>query len=342
VRTVVTLMARSERGLAQEDGVVVAAGADLETDGDAGISADADAATYTKAILNILDDFGEERERQAESQRALINMLEDIDSERSRLGATQSAILNILDDFDAERRKVEEANRDLEAVNEAMRGFVAVAAHDLRSPLASIVGFSALLNESWGTLTDETRRKFVSTIERQSNNLAKLVDDLLTLSSAEGGSMTTRPEMVVLAEAINRCLESGSGDTSNVTVSCSPDLVVRVDPDHLARILDNYVQNALKYGGPPVQIEAARLGHMVEIRVKDHGLGVPPDFVSRLFGKFARANTPGDRAQKGTGLGLSIVSALAEVNGGQACYEANVPSGACFVVRLPLGAEARG
>ena len=343
MRTVVNLMVRSERGVAQRDGaVVLAAGADLEADGDAGISTDANAATYTKAILNILDDFGEERERQAESQRALINMLEDIDSDRSRLAATQSAILNILDDFDAERRKVEEANLELEAVNEAMRGFVAVAAHDLRSPLASIVGFSALLNESWGTLTDETRRKFVSTIERQSNNLAKLVDDLLTLSSAEGGSMTTRPEMIVLVEAINRCLESGAGDTSNVAVSCSPDLVVRVDPDHLERILDNYVQNALKYGAPPVQIEAARLGNMVEIRFVDHGMGVPPDFVPRLFGKFARANAPGDRAQKGTGLGLSIVRALAEVNGGHVFYEANVPSGACFVVRLPLGVGIRG
>jgi len=211
-----------------------------------------------------------------------------------------------------------------------MRGFVAVAAHDLRSPIASIVGFSALLNESWSTLTDETRRKFVTTIDRQSNNLAKLVDDLLTLSSAEGGSMTTRPEMIVLVEAIKRCLESGAEETSNVAVSCSPDLVVRVDPDHLARILDNYVQNALKYGAAPVQIEASRLGNMVEVRVLDRGQGVPPDFVPRLFGKF------------GTGLGLSIVSALAEVNGGQAFYRANVPSGACFVVHLPLGVGIRG
>ena len=334
--TAVDLMVRSEARLARGHG------ADVEADGDAGISTDTDAATFTKAILNILDDFGEERERQAESQRALINMLEDIESDRSRLAATQSAILNILDDFDAERRKVEEANVDLEAVNEAMRGFVAVAAHDLRSPLASIVGFSALLNESWSTLTDETRRKFVSTIDRQSNNLAKLVDDLLTLSSAEGGSMTTRPEMIVLVEAINRCLKSGAGDTSQVAVSCSPDLVVRVDPDHLARILDNYVQNALKYGAAPVQIEAARLGHMVEVRVSDRGEGVPPDFVPRLFGKFARANAPGDRAQKGTGLGLSIVRALAEGNGGESFYEANVPHGACFVVRLPLGPGSQG
>jgi signal transduction histidine kinase len=76
---------------------------------------------------------------------------------------------------------------------------------------------------------------------------------------------------------------------------------------------------------------------MVEVRVLDRGPGVPPEFVSRLFSKFARADTPATRAQKGTGLGLSIVRGLAEANGGQARYEANVPNGSCFVVELPTG-----
>jgi signal transduction histidine kinase len=297
--------------------------------------------THSRADVSIPGGPASEDGLQADNQRALINILEDIDSDRRRLAATQSALLNILDDFDSERRKVEEANLDLQSVNEAMTGFVAVAAHDLRSPLASIVGFSALLNESWDTLNEETRRKFVATIDRQAHNLARLVDDLLTLSSVEGGSMTTRPVAIVLAEAIGRCLETGAGDTASVAVSCSPELVVRLDPDHLERILDNYVQNALKYGSPPVQIEAARIGDMVEVRVLDHGSGVPPEFLARLFGKFARADAPSTRAQKGTGLGLSIVRALAEVNGGRAFYEPNLPNGSCFVVRLPSADKAR-
>lgn len=293
--------------------------------------------TATRTILTVEEELRAERELQADSQRAFINILEDIDSDRTRLAATQSAVLNILDDFDAERRKVEEANLDLEAVNAAMRGFIAVAAHDLRSPLASIVGFSALLHESWETLSEETRRKFVATIDRQSNNLSRLVDDLLTLSSVEGGSMITRPEVIVLADAISRCLDTGGGDTASVEVSCPWDLAVLVDPDHLERILDNYVQNALKYGAPPVQVEAVRLTSLVEVRVRDHGLGVSPEFVPRLFGKFARANDQITRSQKGTGLGLSIVRGLAEINGGQALFEPNEPHGACFILRLPPG-----
>ena len=120
-------------------------------------------------------------------------------------------------------------------------------------------------------------------------------------------------------------------------MSCSPALTVQVDPHHLGRILDNYVQNAFSYGEPPVRIDATRVGDMVKVQVLDNGPGVPPEFMSSLFGRFARADTPATRAQKGTGLGLSIVRGLAEVNGGQARYEPNVPNGSCFVVELPAG-----
>jgi PAS domain S-box-containing protein len=240
-------------------------------------------------------------------------------------------------ELDVERIRVEQAMAELQTVNEAIRGFTAAAAHDLRSPLVSIIGFSALLTKSWDTFSEEKRRTFVATINRQSQNLSTLVDDLLTSSRIEGGGLSTSPELIVLAGAIDRCLELGNRDIGSVTVSCSPDLIVRVDPHHLGRILDNYVQNALKYGEPPVRIQATRVGDMVEVRVLDHGPGVPPDFVPRLFGKFARADTPATKAQKGTGLGLSIVRGLAEANGGLAHFEPNVPKGSCFVVELPAG-----
>jgi signal transduction histidine kinase len=300
-----------------------------------------EAANYAKAILNILDDIGEERQRQSDSQCAVLNILEDIDTEKIRLEATQKALLNILDDFDVERSKVDRANHELLKVNEAMRSFVAVAAHDLRSPLASMVGFSSLLTKNWASLSDENRLKFVTTIDRQSHNLAVLVSDLLTLSSIEGGVLNTQPELIVLGEAITACLAASSGDTASVSVFCSPDLVVRVDPAHLGRIIDNYVQNAFKYGEPPVRIEATPLGDMVEVRVLDHGPGVPPEFESELFGKFARADLPATRNKKGTGLGLSIVRGLADANGGQARYQPNVPNGSCFVVLLPTDERPR-
>jgi len=297
----------------------------------------ADAGSYAKAILNILDDAGDEQRRQGDSQRAMLNILEDLDTEKARLESTQKALINMLDDLEAERRKADRTNLELREVNEAMRSFIATAAHDLRSPLASMVGFSSLLVKNWPTLSEENRLKFVTTIDRQSHNLTWLVNDLLTLSSIEGGVLKTQPETIVLAEAIRQCLAASSWDTESVAVSCSPDLAVRADPVHLARIIDNYVQNAFKYGQPPLRIEASQDGDMVEIRVVDHGPGVPPDFEARLFGKFARADLPSTRQNKGTGLGLSIVRGLAEANGGQARYQPNVPNGSCFIVLLPTG-----
>src|SRR5450631_1832011 len=300
-----------------------------------GVADDPDASNYTKAILNMLDDVGAEQQRQSDGQRAMLNILEDLDTEKSRLESTQRALLNMLDDLEAERRKVDRTNIELREVNEAMRSFIATAAHDLRSPLASMVGFSSLLTKNWPTLSDEKRLQFVTTIDRQSHKLTWLVNDLLTLSSIEGGVLNTQPDRVVLADAINQCV-SASGDTTGVQVSCSPDLVVWADPVHLARIIDNLLQNAFKYGEPPVRVDADRLGDMAEIRVIDHGPGVPPEFETKLFGKFTRADLPSTRQQKGTGLGLSIVRGLAEANGGQAYHERNVPHGSCFIVVLPI------
>jgi PAS domain S-box-containing protein len=262
-----------------------------------------------------------------------------MDRLNTELSDRLSELHQVNGELDVERIRVEEANAELQVVNGEIRGFTAAAAHDLRSPLASIVGFSALLTQSWETFTEEDRQSFVASIDRQSKNLSRLVDDLFTLSSIEGGALSTSPEPVVLGEAISRCLELGSRDSASVAVSCSPDLIVRVDPQHLARILDNYLQNAFKYGEKPVRIDASRLGDMVEVRVLDHGPGVPAEFLPRLFGRFARADTAATKAHRGSGLGLSIVRGLAEANGGHVRYEPNVPSGSCFVVGLPVGGQ---
>jgi len=262
---------------------------------------------------------------------------EQMDRINTELTDRLAELHEVNDKLDIERIRVEEAMAELQAVNEAIRGFTAAVAHDLRSPLVSIMGFSRLLTQSWESFSEEKRRTFVASINRQSQNLSTLVDDLLTSSRIEGGGLDTAPELIVVQEAIDRCLELVNVRTGTVTVSCPPDLIVRVDPHHLARILDNYVQNAVTYGEPPVRINATRAGDMVEVRVVDHGPGVPPEFVSRLFDKFARADPPATRAHKGSGLGLSIVRGLAEANNGRARYEPNVPNGSCFVVELLAG-----
>ena len=300
-----------------------------------------EAARHTSALANLLSDVDEEPDSQGESQRAILNILEDLDAEKNQLESTQRALINMLDDLELERRKVDATNNELQRVNNAMQGFIATAAHELRSPLASMVGFSSLLTDNWADLSEDKRLQFVSTINRQTHKLTWLVNDLLTLSSIDGGALNTQPELVVLADAIAQCLAATNTDPADVSVSCSPDLVVRVDPVHLGRIIENYLQNAFKYGAPPVRIEAAGRGSLVEIRVVDQGSGVPREFEPKLFAKFARADSPNTRNQKGTGLGLSIVRGLAEANDGHAEYERNHPHGSCFIVVLPKDERPR-
>jgi DNA-binding response OmpR family regulator len=107
--------------------------------------------------------------------------------------------LKELSDLLENRKSTLEARTvELQAANEAIRGFTAAAAHDLRSPLVSIAGFSALLTQSWETFREEDRRKFVASIDRQSKNMSRLVDDLFTSASIEGSGLKTSPELVVL------------------------------------------------------------------------------------------------------------------------------------------------
>jgi len=243
--------------------------------------------------------------------------------------------LRDVNDLVKARQEAQGLSNALKTSNDSLRDFVAVASHDLRSPLVTIGGFTTILMDNWATLSDEARLKQLGAIKRGVDRLSRLTNDLLTSAKVEGAAEQTRPEHIRLATALASYLEANREELGTVGVTCPPELVAVVDPAHLTRILDNYLGNAFKYGDPPICIEAELVGDFVELRVRDHGPGVPPEFVSRLFTKFDRADTPATRATQGTGLGLSIVKALAEANHGEASYQQDEPRGGCFFVRLP-------
>lgn len=232
------------------------------------------------------------------------------------------------------------ANEELKAVNQAMRDFVAVASHDLRSPITSILGFATTLSKRWHETLDKDKLDFLEIIENQGRQLSRLVDDLLTISQVEAGALNINKVEALVDDAVARGVEFYS-HVAEIEISIAPGLTVIADPDHVHRIIANLVGNATKYGRPPVRIAAAPANGCVEIRVSDSGDGVPDEFVPRLFEKFARADTEAIRQEKGSGLGLSIVRGLAEANGGEVWYEDSQPHGACFGVRLPRGSVAR-
>jgi len=229
--------------------------------------------------------------------------------------------------------ELERVNEDLSGANKIMKDFLSTTSHELRTPLASILAFASTMRDRWGSLDEEQQLHFLEVIHRQTRRVARLVDHLLAVSRIEAGAVESRLAPLDPMEVIRQTLAELEPATSEIRVEGLAGLEVMADPDHLKQIMLNYVGNALKYGAPPIVVEASERDGWVEIRVRDAGSGVPETFVPRLFEKFARAG--GTQDVDGTGLGLSIVRGLARAQGGEAWYEPNAPQGSCFAVRLP-------
>ena len=227
------------------------------------------------------------------------------------------------------------ALEELRELNEAMRDLVAMASHDLRSPLTVILGYTRILLQNWERLEEARQRDFVQSIEESARHLQRIVEDLLIVTRIEAGALQTRPQVVALRDAVQKVTVALGDHARDIVVTCTDELTVTADPDHLQRILVNFLTNALKYGAPPIEVRGAALGDWLEIRVLDRGRGVAPEFVPHLFRRFAREAAEDLPAQRGTGLGLWIVRGLAQANGGDVWYEPNDPSGAVFGVRIP-------
>jgi len=238
-------------------------------------------------------------------------------------------------------RRLYELNEELARSKEhlernyaAQRDFVAIAAHELQTPTAPLVGFSTTLIERWHVLSEDDKLKFLRAIERQARRLSRLTSLLLTAARLESGSLNVHPQAVDVSQLIDSILAE-STHAGDVEVCCPDGLTALADPDHLRLILSNFVDNALKYAGPPIAIDARHSKGRVEIRVCDRGPGVSEAFRPRLFERFSQADLGANPNAKGTGLGLFIVRGLARQQAGDAWYEPNHPCGACFAVGVP-------
>ena len=244
-------------------------------------------------------------------------------------------LYSTVQDLKRVNEELDRANRDLQAANQTMKDFVAIASHDLRGPVSAILGFASTMLQHWNSFEDRVKQDYLTIIERRSKYLTRMLDSLLTVSRIEAGAIEVHRETIDVAAAVAEVLEEFEDRAEQVEIRCPDSLKCLADPDHLHRILVNYISNAFKYGEPPVEVVATDTGEWVELEVRDRGNGIPQEFAPRLFHKFARAETDESHTERGSGLGLSIVSGLAQANQGEAWYETNRPKGSTFGVRLP-------
>jgi PAS domain S-box-containing protein len=225
--------------------------------------------------------------------------------------------------------------------------FLATLAHELRNPLAPIRNAVEVLRRLG---PPEPQLQWArDVIDRQVEQMTRLVDDLLDVSRISRGKVVLRKEAVDLAAVVSRAVETTrpliEERRHELTVSLPPKSIRLVaDPARLGQILSNLLTNAAKYTGPSgrIWLMAEREQESVAVRVRDTGIGMTPDFVARAFEMFTQAEQGKDHARGGLGIGLSLVRSLAEMHGGGVTAQSpGLNQGSEFTVRLPLAAEER-
>ena len=223
----------------------------------------------------------------------------------------------------------------LQRAHQAQRRFVDDAAHELRTPLTTMRGNLDLLQRE-PPLADAERRDVLTDLIDETERVSRLVDDLLTLASADAGR-PLQPQRVPVAPLLDVLCRQAAVLAPDRTLIChgGPDLAVIGDPDALQQVLLILLDNALKFTPPgsTVIVTAAAQGPDVALGVQDSGPGIAPDLLPRIFERFAQGDAA--RAARGSGLGLAIAKALVEGQKGTLTVETRVGAGSLFTVTLP-------
>ncbi len=223
----------------------------------------------------------------------------------------------------------------LERADALKSDFVALAAHELRSPVAAAAGIAETLTRRREELGAQQRLELEDAMEAQMERLALLVDQLLDLTRLDADAVSIAPERFHVRSRVEQLVASTVGTAAGkIEVAIDAALEADADPVAFDRIVSNLVTNALRYGLPPIVVDARQTDRHFRLTVEDRGAGVPTEFVPELFERFTRSSDARERAA-GTGLGLAIARSYAHAHRGDLLYEPAQPSGARFQLVLP-------
>jgi len=213
--------------------------------------------------------------------------------------------------------------------------------HDLRTPLASILGSATSLRAYHNSIDEKAQDELIATIQDESERLNRFINNLLDMTRLESGAIAVRAEATDLADVIGSALRRASKvlGAHHVKVDMTPDLPMpQLDAVLLEQVIFNLLDNAAKYAPPgsEISVKAWASGNLVRIEVRDEGDGIPPGDLERIFDKFYRVHAA-DYRRAGTGLGLAICRGFIEAMGGTiTASNRSDRSGAIFTVTLPV------
>ena len=233
--------------------------------------------------------------------------------------------------------------RDTAARERLERGgaeLISTVAHELRSPLTSVKGFTATLLAKWDKFNDEQKIVMLQTVNADADRVTRLLTDLLDVSRIDAGRLELRRQVVDVPNAVRKSfaahVAAGEPEERFVLVTDGELPEMWADPDKVDQVLGNLVENALKYGAGVVTVTVDAQPAAAVVTVTDEGEGIPDDMLARVFTKFWRRSDGGRR--NGTGLGLYIVKGLVEAHGGEIVASRAATGGAQFRFSLPAGA----
>ena len=243
--------------------------------------------------------------------------------------------------YDVERRTVEELRR----LSALRADFVSLVSHELRSPMAAVIGSAQTLKAHWRELKPNQRQAFLALIEDETSRLATLVGDVLDTSRLDAGTFSYSFANVNLAKLVEDTVATAAVGQDEVRLRASvhgrlPE--VRADRDRLHQVLMNLIDNAVKYStaGDDVEVRAIASNGVVQIDVSDRGPGIPRDEHGLIFEKFGRVQ--GGIGRPGTGLGLFIARSIVEAHGGTIEVRSAPGEGSTFTVKLPTPEPVAG
>ncbi len=238
-----------------------------------------------------------------------------------------------LADGRAQAREAEQRRQDL----------VAFLAHDLRTPLTSVLGYLNLLRDDPG-LTEEQRAKYTAIALDKANRLGELIGEFFDITKMDFAALGERRETIQLSLLLEQLSDEFYPAFAEKDLTCRCDiaqrLTVRGDADKLARVFDNVLRNAVSYSAPggEVEIQAAERAGWAEIAIRNQGLEIPEQELTNIFQKFYRLDQARSTRTGGAGLGLAIAREIVERHGGTIRAESDGRR-TSFVIRLPLAEE---
>jgi signal transduction histidine kinase len=269
---------------------------------------------------------------------------------RSRALADQLADQNTMLADQAQRleellHKEHETVDELRELNRMKGEFVAVVSHELRTPVTALIGYAKTLQQDEFAEDAVLRAEFLERMERQGDRLLRLVENLLTASRLESNQLPLSIARVLFEDICTEVVEGLSAESGRIDLRVPDDLpVLQTDRQLLSRVVQNLIDNALKYSpdGTSCELGARAEPESIVFWVRDHGIGIPAEQLERIFERFYQVDSSSTRTFRGAGLGLSLVADLLEHLGGAIEVASEPGEGSTFTVTLPVEHQSVG